>query len=193
MRKAIMCAPRRRSNDLSHYIDKSPGKSNERLPFARAHNELAAVYEAKGDYERALQSRVRGNEIIERHLTQMLAPRLGAEPARDGWDALRNQNTLEVARLTGAENYRQGLVDSISGETDAVVSLNVSRLPRNGQAAQSDTVDEPLESSRRWHARFDGCLLHASTTGRGTCGSNAAGSTVHATGEVAALDGECSR
>lgn len=118
-------------------MEKPPGYLDT-FAAARAYNELAAVYEAKGDYARALQSRARGNELIELNLSKTLAPALRAQPGApaDPWEALRNRSTLEVARLSGGENYRQAILDSLAGETNAAVSLNTRLLPQDRQAAQ---------------------------------------------------------
>jgi CHAT domain-containing protein len=124
---------------LLKLMERPPGDLDT-FPAARAYNELAAVYEAKGDYARALQSRARGNELIELNLVKTLAPAVRTQPGHDGqvdsWEALRNRAALEVARLSGGENYRQAILDSLAGETNAAVSLNTRYLPQDRQAAQ---------------------------------------------------------
>lgn len=120
-------------------IENAPD-GGDRLPAARAYNEIAVVYEAQGDYARALQSRERGNEIIERHLTRRLTPDLKeTSPPTDIFDALiwgplKKQAAHDTAGTT--EGSRLDLFESVSGETDAMVSLHVRHMPHELQAAR---------------------------------------------------------
>lgn len=161
-------------------IENSPGGAKERLPSARAHNELAAVYEAMGDYARALQSRIRGSEIIERNLTRFIKP--GAEPKSTqdklggGWDELRDRGRILMGSLTGGEDYKQSLMDSLASETSATVSLHVLHLPQDRQAAQFaattilqrkgrvlDAVGDQLNTLRRYGTQQDLELINQLT------------------------------
>jgi CHAT domain-containing protein len=117
-------------------IENSSGTARGRLPVAVLLNELATLYEAKGDFARALQYRLRGNELIERNLALTMTPSVETKSATDGWEALRNRGRAMLAGLTGAESYRQSLLDSLARETSATISLHIRSLPQDRQAAQ---------------------------------------------------------
>ncbi|MDX6270948.1 MAG: hypothetical protein QOD28_2171 [Acidobacteriota bacterium] len=70
----------------------------------------ASLYEAKGDYERAVSGMTRAADIREQNLTLILN--------------------------TGSEKQKQLYLDTLSGETDAILSLNIKGAPKNGAATR---------------------------------------------------------
>lgn len=70
----------------------------------------AALYEAKGDYERAVSGLTRAADIREQNLALILT--------------------------TGSEKQKQLYLDTLSGETDAILSLNVKGAPKNSAATR---------------------------------------------------------
>lgn len=72
-------------------------------------NNLAELYKDKGDIERAVQMCARGLEVRERNFNLVLA--------------------------SGSEDQKQLYLDTVSGETQATVSLHVRSAPANPQAA----------------------------------------------------------
>ncbi|HEY0098903.1 MAG TPA: tetratricopeptide repeat protein [Pyrinomonadaceae bacterium] len=73
-------------------------------------NNLSDLYEAKGDYERAIAGRSRSADIREQNITLILT--------------------------TGSEKQKQLYLDTLSGETDTVVSLNIKGAPKNDAATR---------------------------------------------------------
>lgn len=72
--------------------------------------DLAALYETKGDYARAIAGLTRAADIREQNIALIL--------------------------VTGSEKQKQLYLDTLSGETDGSVSLNVRDAPKNGAAAR---------------------------------------------------------
>jgi CHAT domain-containing protein/Tfp pilus assembly protein PilF len=70
----------------------------------------AALYEAKGDYERAITGLTRAADIREQNLTLILN--------------------------TGSEKQKQLYLDTLSSETDVILSLNVKGAPKNSAATR---------------------------------------------------------
>ena len=73
-------------------------------------NNLAVLYEAKGDYERAVAELARAAEIREQNLALILT--------------------------TGSENQKQLYLDTLSGETNGIITLNTISAPKNDAAAR---------------------------------------------------------
>jgi len=71
-------------------------------------NNVAALYEAKGDYERAVNGLARAADIREENVALILT--------------------------TGSEKQKQLYLDTLSGETDAILSLNVKSARKNSAA-----------------------------------------------------------
>lgn len=77
---------------------------------AQALNNLAALCEANGDYQRAVQYLRRSQEIRE--------------------------HNLELILTTGSEKQKQLYLNTLSAETDGIVSLHVHSVPSNVEASQ---------------------------------------------------------
>ncbi|MBA3240675.1 MAG: CHAT domain-containing protein, partial [Acidobacteria bacterium] len=77
----------------------------EHTDVASSLNNLAFLYEAKGDYERAIAGLTRAANIREQNISAIL--------------------------ITGSENQKQLFLNTVSGETDAIVTLNTKDAPRN--------------------------------------------------------------
>lgn len=161
---------------LLRIIENAPGRTKERLPSAVLFSELAALYEAKGDYGRALDFRARGADLVERYLTQTLTPSPNPGSTVDGWEELRNRGRVMLAGLTGAERYRQSLLDSLARETSATVSLHIRFLPQDRHSAQLalstilqrkgrvlDSMTEQLNILRRYGTAQDQKLINQLT------------------------------
>ena len=88
--------------------EKALGAEHPRV--ATSLNNLAALYFAKGDYERAVTGLSRAADIREQNIGLIL--------------------------ITGSEKQKQLYLDTISGETDGIVSLNVKDAPKNVAAAR---------------------------------------------------------
>ena len=71
---------------------------------------LALLYGAKGDYERAISLATRAADIREQNVASVL--------------------------ITGSEKQKQLYLDALSGETDAILSLNIKDSPKNVGAAR---------------------------------------------------------
>jgi tetratricopeptide (TPR) repeat protein len=82
----------------------------EHPDVAQSFLNLALLYEARGDFERAVNGLTRAADIREQNITLILD--------------------------TGSEKQKQLYLDTISDETDSIVSLNVKGGPKNGAAAR---------------------------------------------------------
>src|SRR5439155_718749 len=71
------------------------------------HN-LASIYEAKNDLDQAIRLTTRANEIQERNLALILT--------------------------TGSEDQKRLYLATLSGETDATISLHLQSAPSNAEA-----------------------------------------------------------
>ncbi|MGB7923531.1 MAG: CHAT domain-containing tetratricopeptide repeat protein [Pyrinomonadaceae bacterium] len=128
--------------------EEMPGRG--KFGIAAVLNDLATVYEANGDYARALQARAQGNERRERDLTIILTPSmddqysdsqspLAKHPSPLARQFARDLDQIASRGLTiifGAENRKQDFLTSISRETNGTVSLHVRHLPLDKQATQ---------------------------------------------------------
>jgi len=113
---------------------------------------LAGLYEVKGDYERAITALTRAAEIRERNIALIL--------------------------ITGSEKQKQLYLDTLSGETDGIVSLNTGAtknvaaarlalttiLRRKGRAL--DAMTDQIAALRRRAAPEDQQLLDHLTAAR---------------------------
>jgi CHAT domain-containing protein/Tfp pilus assembly protein PilF len=82
----------------------------EHPDVAQSFINLAMLHEAKGEYERAIKGLTRAADIREQNITLILN--------------------------TGSEKQKQLYLDTLSDETDSIVSLNVKGGPKNGTAAR---------------------------------------------------------
>jgi len=118
----------------------------EHSEVAQALNNLAVLYEAKGDYGRAIAGLTRAADIRERNVALILS--------------------------TGSEKQKQLYLDTLSGETDSIISFNVKDAPKNDAAARLalttilrrkgralDAMTDQIASLRRRAAPEDGKLL----------------------------------
>ena len=82
----------------------------EHPDVAKSLGNLAVLYQAKEDYPRALEYLMRGQAVWENNLNAILA--------------------------TGSEKQKQLYLNTLSGDTDASVSLHTRSAPSNAQAAR---------------------------------------------------------
>jgi tetratricopeptide (TPR) repeat protein len=82
----------------------------EHPDVAASLSNLAGLYNAKGDYERAIDGLTRAADIREQNIALIL--------------------------VTGSEKQKQLYLDTLSGETDGIVSLNAKDAPKNVGAAR---------------------------------------------------------
>lgn len=124
----------------------------------------AALYEARGDYERAMAGLTRAADIREQNIALILS--------------------------TGSEKQKQLYLDTISGETDGIVSFNVKAARKNTQATRLalntilrrkgralDAMTDQIAALRRRAAPEDQKLLDELTRSRAALANLQLGST----------------
>ncbi|MBA2503919.1 MAG: CHAT domain-containing protein, partial [Pyrinomonadaceae bacterium] len=115
-------------------------------------NNLAGLYEAKGDYARAEPLHLRALTIWEKALgvehpdVATALDNLAAlyEAKGDYVRAVQSkqrsqegrEHNLTLILITGSENQKQLYLNTLSGETDSTISLHVRSAPASQQAAQ---------------------------------------------------------